>query len=85
MENNHLLRSRVDGGGYEMVNMENNPEKPDRAADSESGTDRLGEGSLVRQLKSRHIVMIRYANLFPPTLVNNYAFLCQSWRCHWHR
>ena len=39
------------------------------AADSESGSDRPGdrpgEGKLVRQLKNRHIAMIRYA--FPPT------------------
>jgi hypothetical protein len=56
-----------------------NQEKLLGAADSESGIssrdERPGEGKLVRQLKSRHVAMIRYAK-FPsklaPTLVNNY-------------
>jgi hypothetical protein len=39
--------------------MEENKEKPD----SESGSARHGEGKLVRQLKNRHVAMIRYANL----------------------
>ena len=52
--------------------MENNqyrlePVRASRAADSESGSVRLGEGKLVRQLKNRHVAMIRYANL---SLVN---------------
>ena len=41
-------------------------EKPVDAADSESGSVRSvrpGEGKLVRQLKNRHVAMIRYANL----------------------
>ena len=50
-----------------------NREKPD----SESGSvrsDRPGEGKLVRQLKNRHVAMIRYAT-FPPTLVITDAFV----------
>ena len=49
--------------------MENNQYKfePVSAADSEFGSVHLGEGKLVRQLKSRHVAMIRYANL---SLVN---------------
>ena len=53
--------------------MENNQEKK---LDSESGSARLGEGKLVRQLKNRHVAMIRYANLsFPPTPVYSYRRL----------
>ena len=40
-----------------------NQEKPVRKADSESGSiqsEPLGEGKLVRQLKNRHVAMIRY-------------------------
>lgn len=36
-----------------------NQEKPVLAADSESGSERHGEGKLVRQLKNRHVAMIR--------------------------
>ena len=43
--------------------MENNLEKPAHAADNESRSERPGEGKLVRQLKNRHVAMIRYANL----------------------
>ena len=50
-----------------------NREKPD----SESGSVR-GEGGLVRQLKNRHVAMIRYASQFHPTLVNNHWRLCFS-------
>jgi amino acid permease len=42
-----------------------NQEKPAhwQAADSESGSERPGEGKLVRQLKNRHVAMIRFAKL----------------------
>jgi hypothetical protein len=49
-----------------------NQEKLHRTSDSESGSDGFaGEGKLVRQLKNRHVAMIRYADLFLQ-LVNNF-------------
>ena len=45
--------------------MDINQEKLVRQADSESDNGRpTGEGKLVRQLKNRHIAMIRYAPVF---------------------
>ena len=44
-----------------------------------------GENPLVRQLKNRHIAMIRYG-LFEPTkalLLNDVCY--QYWRSYWHR
>ena len=46
------------------LRMENGQYKPVHAGDNESESDRLSEGRLVRQLKTRHVAMIRYAN-FP--------------------
>ena len=36
--------------------------------DSESGSVHTGEGKLVRQLKNRHVAMIRYENQAQPSL-----------------
>ena len=50
--------------------MQVNQEKFIPPLDSESGSDRFaGQGKLVRQLKNRHVAMIRYADYFLPTFV----------------
>lgn len=53
---------------------QNHQDKPGRAVDSESGSVRSGryggDNKLLRQLKNRHIAMIRFA--FPAALVNVY-------------
>ena len=45
--------------------MEIDQEKPVYAAENPEGYGEIptGEGKLVRQLKNRHVAMIRYANL----------------------
>ena len=43
-----------------------NREKPESDSGSVRG-ERHGEGNLVRQLKNRHVAMIRYANQAQPS------------------